>query len=62
MSISKAKFIARFKCKPVQDDLKRVNCNTVGTIGHFSCGVCRKHKKPRFMCGCLKIKPELKNS
>lgn len=38
---------------PRQDDLERVNCNTAGEVGHYLCGWCAKHDKPRFICGCL---------
>lgn len=38
---------------PEQDDLHRVNCTTVGTVGHFSCGICPEHNGPRFVCGCF---------
>lgn len=38
---------------PINDDLERVNCDMVGRIGHWSCGWCDTHDKPRFQCGCL---------
>ncbi len=37
---------------PTNDDLDRVNCQEVGTVGHSQCGVCDSHGKPRFECGC----------
>lgn len=38
---------------PHLDDLERANCSEAGDVGHFMCGVCDEHKKPRFECGCL---------
>ena len=38
---------------PENDDLDRANCDKAGEIGHMFCGICDKHKKPRFICGCL---------
>jgi len=38
---------------PVQDDLDRINCPIIGEAGHWCCGVCPKHNKARFVCGCL---------
>ena len=54
-------FEKRFYKSPLLDDLERVNCNRVGEIGHQFCGVCRKHKQPRFMCGCIKKLKECKH-
>jgi hypothetical protein len=34
------------------DYLERILCNSVGNIGHTSCGFCIKHNKARFECGC----------
>jgi hypothetical protein len=51
--IDEKQFKERFGSEPMDDDLERVNCSEVGDIGHCSCGVCEKHNKPRFMCGCL---------
>lgn len=48
-------FIRQFKTRPVRDDLDRVNCPEAGAVGHHQCGVCTKHNKPRFMCGCLNM-------
>jgi len=39
---------------PINDDLQRLNCPTVGTPGHWQCGLCVEHNKARFVCGCLK--------
>lgn len=50
-------FKARFGVAPDTDDLVRVCCPIVGQTGHWSCGVCRVHDKPRFMCGCLAKSP-----
>lgn len=38
---------------PVHDDLERTNCASVGAVGHFHCGWCADHDRPRFVCGCL---------
>lgn len=40
------------------DDLERTNCEKQGEFGHYSCGWCRGHLKPRFVCGCILIKEE----
>jgi hypothetical protein len=45
----------RFGCKPENDDLDRVNCTNKEEVGHWQCGVCDIHDKPRFMCGCLRV-------
>ncbi len=37
---------------PIQDDLERVNCDKAGMLGHWQCGLCVEHNKPRFQCGC----------
>lgn len=34
---------------PRDDDLERANCDKVGQIGHFMCGMC-ECGKPRFLC------------
>lgn len=39
--------------KPDNDDLERTNCKKIGEVGHFQCGVCPDHNKPRFKCGCI---------
>lgn len=36
------------------DCLERILCANVGELGHWSCGVCPTHEKPRFQCGCLR--------
>lgn len=50
--MSPGEFKAAFGEDPRQDDLHRVNCDEVGRLGHFLCGFCPDHTKPRFMCGC----------
>lgn len=47
-----AEFHARFGFEPQQDDLHRATCEQAGSVGHWQCGVCQIHNKPRFMCGC----------
>ncbi len=42
---------------PNDDDMERVNCKTVGDIGHWSCGWCNICDKPRFECGHLVYSP-----
>ena len=48
--------VAEFKkytgYEPINDDLDRVNCKEVGTIGHSLCGWCFIHNLPRLQCGC----------
>ncbi len=46
-------FAQRFGFAPENDDLDRVNCKDAGSLGHWSCGICSTHNKPRFICGCL---------
>lgn len=46
-------FKERFGREPENDDLDRVNCKHVGTLGHWFCGVCETHNLPRFECGCM---------
>ena len=46
-------FQVLWDCCPKDDDMERVNCSITGTYGHYQCGICPKHKKPRFMCGCI---------
>jgi hypothetical protein len=50
--ITSEEFTKRFGREPVMDDLNRVNCPEAGDPGHYQCGVCEEHDKPRFMCGC----------
>ena len=44
---------------PTQDDLERCNCSDVGKMGHFQCGWCKAHKKPRFVCGCIYVRTNI---
>ena len=53
-SITPEQFKKRFGFDPIDDDIERVVCQSVGQHGHYSCGVCLKHKKPRYVCGCLR--------
>lgn len=58
--MDKNEYILRYCLRPEQDDLDRVNCGQIGEPGHQQCGVCPKHDRPRFICGCLATKPELR--
>lgn len=40
---------------PERDDLQRVNCDLAGESGHWQCGLCEEHDKPRFLCGCVLV-------
>lgn len=40
------------------DCAERIACKKAGSIGHFQCGVCFDHNKPRFLCGCLLTQQE----
>lgn len=51
--MTEEEFLKKFGHEPRQDDMHRVNCEEAGAVGHFLCGVCPKHDKARFMCGCL---------
>lgn len=46
-------FIIAVGREPVLDDMDRVNCVDAGQPGHYQCGWCDTHDKPRFICGCL---------
>ncbi len=48
-------YLIRFRRVPHQDDLERASCDRAGEAGHWSCGVCKDHNKPRFICGCLLV-------
>jgi len=50
--ITTQQFEEQFGIAPEQDDLERANCPEAGLPGHKQCGVCKEHKKPRFLCGC----------
>ena len=43
---------------PENDDLARCNCEKAGTVGHFSCGWCKKCDLPVFICGHIKSKED----
>ena len=43
---------AAFGREPMGGELECVNCRRAGEFGHWFCGVCRTHKRPRFRCGC----------
>lgn len=51
--MDEAEFRRRVGTPPVQDDLDRVNCPKAGEMGHWQCGWCEEHDRPRFMCGCV---------
>lgn len=38
-------------CDP--DCAERTACEKVGGIGHFQCGTCPEHNRPRHHCGCV---------
>jgi len=38
---------------PAEDDMERTNCTLAGRLGHYNCGWCKEHQKPRFICGCI---------
>jgi len=41
-----------FGKEPENDDIERATCKEAGQSGHYFCGVCSVHNKPRFMCCC----------
>jgi len=49
--ITKEQFFKMVGSNSINDDLERCNCNKVGQLGHWSCGICEKCNKPRFICG-----------
>lgn len=51
-------FVHAVGCLPIHDDLERCNCKQAGEIGHWFCGWCEKHDKPRAVCGCMSIVSE----
>lgn len=53
MPMTEAEFTQLAGYPPENDDLDRVNCERVGVPGHFLCGMCSVHEKPRTVCGCL---------
>ena len=56
MKITSKIFEEKTKVKPEHDDLERCNCSLAGEVGHYQCGWCQRHDKPRFLCGCLVTK------
>ena len=50
--MSAEEFKAKTGRSPKDDDLEWVNCVQAGELGHWYCGWCRVHDKPRFTCGC----------
>ena len=36
----------------MNDDHERATCALAGSFGHFMCGTCTDHGRPRFECGC----------
>jgi hypothetical protein len=55
--VTPEQFRERFGCDPEHDDLHRVSCEQAGEFGHAMCGICAAHDKPRFLCGCVAVKP-----
>ena len=53
LPMTEATFTELVERAPVQDDLDRVNCPTIGGLGHALCGWCLVHYGPRFQCGCV---------
>lgn len=47
-----AEYERRTGAPPENDDLDRVNCPTVGVLGHWACGWCVTHAQPEFRCMC----------
>ena len=52
MKITKEIFEKKVGRAPVEDDLARSNCKLAGQGGHLSCGWCKTHDTPEFLCGC----------
>jgi hypothetical protein len=50
--MNEEEFTKRFGQPPEDDDLDLVNCKKVGVVGHWFCGICEVHGKPRVYCGC----------
>ena len=45
-------FVAAVGREPMNDELKRANCEHVGEVGHEACGWRWYNNLPRFLCGC----------
>ena len=61
MIITEIEFTEKAGFAPDQDDLRRANCQLAGETGHWHCGWCAEHDKPRFVCGCrakIEMTPE----
>lgn len=56
--MSEEEFEAKFGRPPIDDELERINCDKVGTIGHQLCGWCDEHNTPRYECSCWVINLE----
>jgi len=50
---TKEEFLKDVGRQPTNDDIERCNCDNEGDLGHWQCGICVIHNKPRFICGCL---------
>ena len=57
-TITEEQFFKAVGHMPENDDLERCNCDQVGKTGHWSCGWCKEHNKPVFVCGCIMIKED----
>jgi len=55
---TEAGFLFKFGRMPEPGALDRLNCHQEGSFGHWNCGFCEKHDKPRFMCLCLEKRAE----
>lgn len=53
LEMTAAEFERRTGAPPMNDDLDRVNCTRVGAVGHYLCGWCFTHDRPRASCGCI---------
>jgi len=53
--ITAEEFEKRTGNPPADDDLQRANCSKAGQWGHFFCGWCVTHDRPRYVCGCGRI-------
>ena len=57
MKITAEKFREATGHEPINDDLKRANCEEIGQFGHFMCGWDKERDLPRWMVPFLE--PEL---
>ena len=58
VSMNAAQFFKKFGKKPEDNDLARVNCKAGGEPGHYFCGLCRKCRKPKFLCEHFRTRQE----